>query len=270
LSFAPPSSPNFSALAPYGLAAVHASGGGADATAGGGEELLWRRWRDEGDLQAREELAQRYVAYARALAAKCYSRRVHNEFEFDEYFHFAVVGMMEALERYEPGRGALFKTFCTPRINGAILNGLDGLSERQQQIGLQQRLARERLESLKADAQQDPGQKLLQELGDIGVAVALGFLLEGTGMLVASDQTLPDNAYAQIELRQTRERLWQMVEALTEREAQVIRRHYLQQQAFEEIAVALKLTRGRVSQLHKQGLERLRKLLAAANFDVAC
>jgi RNA polymerase sigma factor for flagellar operon FliA len=206
-------------------------------------------------------LAERYLPYARALAAKCYARRAHGEFEFNEYLHFAVVGMMEALDRYLPDRGAQFKTFATPRISGAILNGLDGLSERQRQIGLRRRLARERVESLKtASTTLDPGQKLLQELGDIGIGVALGFLLEGTGMLVDADDQLPDNAYSQIELRQLRERIWQLVEQLTEREGQVIRRHYLQRQDFNDIAAALQLTRGRISQLHRQGLARIRML----------
>lgn len=235
------------------------------------EEQLWQCWHDTHDPAARQRLSEIYLSYARALAAKSYSRRVHNEFEFNEYLHFAVVGMMEALDRYKPDRGSHFKTFATPRINGAILNGLDCLSERQQQIGLRRRLARERLESLKTEASEmDSGQKLLQELGDIGIGVALGFLLEGTGMLLSPDERLPDNAYSHIELKQLREWVWQMVEQLTEREAQVIRAHYLQEQSFEDIASAMQLTKGRISQLHRQGLERIRKLVEArGNFDVA-
>jgi RNA polymerase sigma factor for flagellar operon FliA len=235
------------------------------------DAALWHRWRAEGDDAARQDLVDLYVPYARALAARSYSRRVHNDFEFDEYFHFAVVGMMEALERYVPGRGAQFKTFATPRINGAILNGLEGLSERQQQVGLARRLARERVESLKEDEEgADHGQKLLRQLGEIGVGIALGFLLEGTGMVVGADERLPDNAYCQVELRELRERLWQLVEQLTDREAQVIRRHYLQQQPFDEIALALQLSKGRISQLHRQGLERMRRLMEGpARVDVA-
>jgi RNA polymerase sigma factor for flagellar operon FliA len=48
----------------------------------------------------------------------------------------------------------------------------------------------------------------------------------------------------------------------------VIRRHYLQQQGFEEIAAILQLTRGRVSQLHRQGLDRIRRLMDYAKLDV--
>jgi RNA polymerase sigma factor FliA len=226
-----------------------------------GEDALWQDWRDSRDDSAREALSALYLPYARALAAKCYSRRVHNQFEFDEYLHFAVVGMMESMERFAPDRGVQFKTFCTTRINGAMLNGIEKLSERQQQVALRRRLGKERVESLAGDLNRDPGQRLLQELGQIGIGLALGFILEGTGMVAGEHDSLPDNAYCNIEMKQLRQQVWQLVEQLTDREGQVIRRHYLQEQSFDEIATALELTKGRISQLHRQGLERLRKLI---------
>ncbi|HVE53978.1 MAG TPA: sigma-70 family RNA polymerase sigma factor [Ramlibacter sp.] len=259
------------AVQAYGLGLDTASTSPAPLeAAGGGERELWLRWRELRDPSAREALATLYVPYARALAAKTYSRRMHNEFEFDEYLHFGVVGMMEALDRYDPSRGAIFKTFATPRINGAILNGLEGLSERQQQIGMRRRLTQERVQSMKESGlSDDRGERLLRELSEIGIGLALGFLLDGTGMLAESEGHLPDNAYAHIEMRELRERIWQLVEQATPREAQVIRRHYLQQQSFDDIATALQLTKGRISQLHRQALERLRKLMGESRADVA-
>jgi RNA polymerase sigma factor for flagellar operon FliA len=228
------------------------------------EDDLWERWTRQRDWSARAMLAERYLPYARALAARCFARRGHSEFEFNEYLHYAVIGMMESLDRYSVDRGAQFTTFAMTRINGAILNGLERLSERQQQIGFRRRLDRERLESLKADGVSSHGQQLLKELSDIGLGLALGFLLEGTGMVLDPADQLPDNAYSQVELRQLREEIWRIVEQLTERETQVIQRHYLQQQSFDDIAKALQLTNGRISQLHTQGLKRLRKLLEAS------
>ncbi len=229
------------------------------------ESDLWKRWQNSRDPKARTLLAERYLPYARALAAKTYARRTHSEFEFEEYLHFAVVGMMESLDRYVPGGGAQFKTFATPRINGAILNGLSHLSERQQQLAFGRRLARERVDALKLESSlsSSAGPRLLQELSQVGIGLALGFLLEGTGMLVQEDARLPDNAYSHIEFRQLQARIWQLVEQLTEREAQVIHQHYLQRKNFDEVATALRLTKGRISQLHTQALTRLGKLIRA-------
>jgi RNA polymerase sigma factor FliA len=252
----------------YGLPVADTSG---DAEGLLDESALWRRWHGDRDGPARAMLMELYLPYARALAAKAYARRIHNDIEFDDYYHYAVVGMAESLDRYIPGGEAQFKTFATPRIQGAILDGLQVLTERQQQIGLKRRLARDRLESIKDGAATNGrGEQLLQQLGEIGIGIALGFMLEGTGMVAAADQTLPDNAYGELELRELRERLWGLLSELTAREAEVIRRHYRQQQSFDEIAHALKLTNGRISQLHKQALERLRRVMQkAGRIDVA-
>ncbi|MGE1005003.1 sigma-70 family RNA polymerase sigma factor [Ralstonia pseudosolanacearum] len=225
------------------------------------EMTLWSRLRTHGDAQARDALVAHYLPYARAQAATTYARRTHNAFEFDEYLQFAVVGLMESLERFDPAQGAQFKTFATPRIIGAMLNGLERLSEQQQQIGLRRRLAAERTASLAAEASSDGNtHKLLRELGEIGVGIALGIILEGTGMLVAEDDSLPDNAYSRVELRQLRQQIWRLVEHLTPRERDVIRLHYQQLKPFDEVAAELRLTKGRVSQLHQQGLKRLRAM----------
>lgn len=233
------------------------------------EAQLWERWCAQRDEAARQALSALYLPYAKALAARCYARRVHNEFEFEEYLHFAVVGLMESLDRFTPGRGVQFTTFSTQRINGSMLSGIEHLSERAQQIALRRRLDRDRLDSLSTEPGADSGERLLQELGEIGIGIALGFILEGTGMMVGPQDVLPDNAYSGTELKQLHQQLWHLVDQLTPREAQVIRMHYLQQQSFEAIGDELALTKGRISQLHKHGLSRLRELIAGRSLNLA-
>jgi len=227
-----------------------------------GEAGLWERWRRDGDAAARDAIARHYVAYSRALAARIYARRVQNEFDFEEYAQLATVGLMESVDRFDPERGVQFKSYATHRIVGAILSGLTTLSERQQQIQLRRRIAHERVESLReavGDAASPEDQ--LRALAEIGVGLALGLILEGTGMIQDGQGAAPDNTYARLELRQFREGVAQALDQLTDREREVIRRHYLQGIAFGDIARDLGLTQGRVSQLHRQALLRLRRLL---------
>lgn len=246
------------ALAPEGEAAADEAG-------------LWRRWIDRADGQARDALVLRYVPYARAVAAKMYARRRNDEIEFDEYRQLAMVGLLESIDRYLPDRGARFTTFAMPRIRGAILNGLERLTERQQQLAFRRRVLAERTASLVPEAfSPDPTRRLLAELEAIGVGVALGFLLEGTGMVADPGRALPDGAYAQVELRQVHEQLWAMVDRLEEREREIIELHYRRLTRFEEIAEMLHLSKGRVSQLHRQAVMRLRDLISKAErCDVA-
>jgi RNA polymerase sigma factor FliA len=225
------------------------------------EAQAWIVWRNRQDQTAKEWLCQYYLPYARALAAKSYGRRIHDEFEFNEYLQYALVGMMEALHRFDPDRGVQFKTFCTPRINGAILDGLEKLSEKQQQIAFTKRVRSERLASLHMPDTKGYEQRMLNYLGDIGVGLAIGFILEGTGMVYQETAVTPDGAYTHLELEQLRVWIWSLVESLGAKEIEVIKCHYQKEQTFEEAAKAMHLTKGRISQIHKQALDKLKRMM---------
>jgi RNA polymerase sigma factor FliA len=202
------------------------------------------------------------MPYARVVAASYYSRRFHDEIEFGDYLQYASIGLLEALERFDPDRGAQFRTFAARRMHGAILNGIERLSEKQQQIAARQRLRAERVDAAKQLAGGDPGRlagdKLCDYVAEVGLGLALAWLLEGTAMVEVADRAEVTPFYRHAEIRQVRERLLQAVEALPIQERTVIRSHYLQDVAFEEVARTLKLTKGRISQIHKQALQRLR------------
>lgn len=228
------------------------------------ERLLWERWRDGADLAAREQLITHYTPFVRILAARLFGRRHHDAFEYDEYLQFGMVGLMDAMQRFDVALGHMFKTYAATRINGAILSGLDRLSEQQQQRALRRQLRAERVEDLRTfRATQLPPVQLLQYLGEVSIGLALGLLLEGTGMVAEPDATVPNPVYMQLEVRQLQRRLHELLLQLREREQEVLRMHYLHDIAFTDIAQKLSISRGRVSQLHRQGLTRLHALLIA-------
>lgn len=235
------------------------------------ETGLWQRWKEDGDLTARGLLAQHYIPYAKSLARRVYRGRPHDEIQLDEYEQLAMVGLLESIDRFLPSAGAAFKTFAFTRIQGAIRNGLERLTERQHQLALRRRLGAERTSSLlDKPLSIERKEELLSELGEIGVGIALGFLLEEGDAEVSLQCGPAEDPYAQYELRQMRELLWQMVPRLTERERAVIDLHYGQSRCFGEIARMLGLGKSRVSQLHRQALTRLRALVSKAEqCDVA-
>jgi len=241
---------------------------------------LWARWRDEGDAAAREQLICHYLPYARIVAATVFSRRTHSDVEFEDYLQLARVGLVEAVDRFDPGQGAQFKTFAAKRVRGAVLNGLVSLTEKNQQISVKMRLRQERLEAAKdaaehaasgegaPEAPSRSGGKLFRYLAEVGIGLALGILLEDTGMVDAesfgSETHAPSpevSYFRKTETYQLRTVLHGLVERLTEQQRRIIRYHYVQEIPFDEIATTMGVTRGRISQLHRQGLLRLRELL---------
>jgi len=222
-------------------------------------QTLWQRFVAQRRDAERDMLAMHYQEYARTHAAMLYGRRTHLQLEFADYLQYARVGLLEAIERYDPVAGARFETYAARRIQGAILNGIAHYTEMQEQIAARQRVLGDRLA---AGAKPAPGgdpAALFGYLAELAVGLALGFALEDTGMVQGAEGSYQDRAYAGIELRQMAAQLRELLAALPERPRMVLSWHYLQERSFEEIARELGVTKGRVSQLHREGLQLLRE-----------
>lgn len=230
------------------------------------EELeLWKRLADGADAEARGQLIELYLPLSRAIAASLYRSRLANDAEFADYTQYATLGLIEAVDSFDLRRGVQFNTFATWRIQGAIRNGIVNFSERREQIGLAVRLKKERLESLRQKEEtpsrhRQRGKALVREMADIALMWALSYLLEGSGMLAPrTEGSYVEQFYDGLELRQLKERLVILVNALPDQERRVVKYHYLQNLEFTEIAVILGVTKGRISQIHKRAMVLLRE-----------
>lgn len=232
------------------------------------ELALWDLWRNRGDEQARARLLEIHLPYARVVAASYFGKRFHNEIEFEEYHQLSALGLIEAMERFDPAAGAQFRTFAARRMHGSILDGLERLTEKQQQIAARQRLEAQRQESIKhmaaegrSSAGPRPAEQVLQYVAEAGLAFALAWILDGTGMIAADDRSETVPFYRSVEMRELQQRIFELVQGLPAQEKKVIHYHYLQEEPFDEIATLLGLSRSRVSQLHRQALGRLKETL---------
>jgi RNA polymerase sigma factor FliA len=231
------------------------------------EAALWQAWRERGDGRAREQLVALHQEFARIIAAKLYAQRITNEVEFDEYLQFARVGLLECVDRYDPALGASFRTFAAHRMQGAVLTGLECLSECSRQVALRRRLEQERVRSL-AEREEEAAPDGFEHLVSVAVGLAVGYMLDDVAAYQAGDSGYGDSAFGELAQRQTRQRLHALIEQLPAKESRIIRHHYLQRVPFDEIAREMELTPGRISQLHKRALEQLRELLKGEKLDL--
>lgn len=240
----------------------------------GSVHQLWRKLLEEQDSAAREALIHHHMPVARMVAAISYGKRFNDEIEFEDYLQWATLGMIESLDRFDPSNGVQFKTFASDRMYGAVLDGIASATEKQEQIALRARLRRDRLNSIKQSAEEPLDAPLghgvktsqpvsmLCQLADVATGLALAWLLEDTGM-VRVDETTADAhhiPYLQVlEIKQLQEQIRNLVDALPVQQQTVIRRHYMDEIPFEEIATQLGLGKSRISQIHKQALMRLKE-----------
>lgn len=234
----------------------------ADANPSSDTDALWHSYAATRDDGARAQLVAAYQGFTRMLAAKVYARRVYTEMEFADYLQYATVGLIESIDRFEPARGIRFETFASTRITGAILNGLESSSEIQEQVAARRRVIGQRLGTLRgapAAPEPDSPAAVFASLAELAIGLAIGFVLEDSGMHMDAQADYADNTYQAVELRQLQARVRAQVGNLPANQQKVIEGHYLQHLAFEEIARAMGLTRGRIAQLHKEALGTLRE-----------
>lgn len=247
--------------------AALAAAGAACAT-----EPLWARFVESREVSVREQLVAAYLGFARMMAAKIYARRVFSEMEFADYLQYARLGLLEAIDRFEPARGYRFETYAAARISGALMSGIESSSEIQQQIAARRRVLAQRVETLQAETAPASGpEAVFARLAELAVGLALGFALEGSDMHRADDAQYADNSYHGVQLKQCQKRVRALVADLPPAQKQVIYAHYLQQVRFDDIADSLGLSRSRIAQIHREALATLRaRLPASAQVDLRC
>jgi RNA polymerase sigma-B factor len=80
------------------------------------ERRLLAGYHSEGDLAAREELVERFLPLARDLAL----RYTYTDEPFDDLLQVASLGLIKAIDRFEPGRGTKFTSYAAPTILGEL------------------------------------------------------------------------------------------------------------------------------------------------------
>jgi RNA polymerase sigma factor for flagellar operon FliA len=235
-----------------------------------GEETLWTAFKTEGSARARERLFSRHAPFARSIAWRHYKERSRGDMDFHDLQQLAYTGLLESLDRFDPKRGAPFRYFAAHRIAGSIRDGIAHMSEVREQVSWHHRVRRERTQSLMGDISSSmEAAPAMEKLAEIAVGLAVGFMLEGSGLFVSeeegSQQGAPaqDTAYDSLVWKDISAQLLREILNLPEREQIILRKHYIESVSFEDIAILLHVSKGRISQLHREALLLLRKRMGA-------
>lgn len=234
------------------------------------EKEQWRRLRD-GDLSARGELVERYIDLASRLARRT-KLKVPAHVEFGDLFSDACLGLLNAIDRFDVDAGYSFGAFATPRIHGALNDGLR--SRDSMPRGSHARLRR--LESCRESLAQQLGrlptraelaatpelsEKELDALDQLRIRRA-GVSLDAPvseenadwGSQIGDSAPTPEEHAERCSASQT---LLDAVMKLPERERKVILWRFFDEDTQATIAPRLGVTESRICQIQAAALERL-------------
>lgn len=248
---------------------------------------LWRRYKEDGDEQARERLVLAYSPLVKYVAGRMASGLPAHVEEAD-LISYGLLGLISAIERYEPEREIKFETFAITRIKGSIIDELRSLDWVPRSVRARAREIERVNAKLENELQRPPtDQEMADALGMTVEEFQESLLQISNSSIVALDElwTVSDASGDQVSLLDTlqdpsavdpaqemdtsemKDRLAEAIARLPEREKLVIALYYYENLTLREIGEVLGVTESRVSQLHTKAVLRLKSRLQGEGDD---
>jgi len=244
---------------------------------------LLRKYKEDPkklNQKQKDHLIKEYAPLIKFVAQKI-AMRLPSNIELDDLISAGVIGLMDAIDKYDPSRDNKFKTYAEFRIRGAILDELRAQDWVPRSIRDKAKLLDKTMVNLESE--------LGRAATDEEVAQALNISIEEFHELV--NQVRPvsllsiddaqtfsnvdkksilnllegakiNNPYNQLSLKTVKDVIAQAIEDLPERQRLVLSLYYYEDLNLKEIGQVLRVTESRVSQLHAQAVQRLRAKLA--------
>ena len=247
-------------------------------------QTLWREYRKTSDKAIRERLILTYAPLVKFVAGRLGSGLPAHVDEAD-LVSYGLLGLIGAIERYDPDRDVKFETYAIARIKGAIIDELRSLDWVPRSVRSRARQIERAIADLEAKLHRAPtDEEIAAKVGittdeldgsltdisrsSIAALDELWTISSGSGDQVAlidtiEDTTGPDPEFS-LEQTELKEALGEAIARLPEREKLVITLYYYEELTLREIGEVLGVTESRVSQLHTKAILRLKARLAGA------
>lgn len=238
------------------------------------EELdaLWKKYKTKGDNATRELLLLRYVPLVKGIVGRMMPKYSGYN-EYDDLVNCGVIGLIDAVEKYNPNVGVKFETYATTRIRGEIIDHMreqdwapSSLRKRINDISE----AHERLEYEmgRPPSDEEVAKSLGITLPQVQKAMAkthafnvvnfedaVSSAYAGGTDIPAEEREMPEAALMDKEMKNA---LVSVISELPEKEKLVISLYYYEELMLKEIAEVLGVSESRVSQIHSKVLEKLK------------
>ncbi len=242
---------------------------------------LWRDYKLRNDRPARDSLIERYAPLVKYVAGRV-AVNLPKSVDEGDLIGYGTLGLIDAIERFDPSRGVKFETYAIARIRGSMIDGLRSMDW----VPVSVRHRNRNLETTVKDLENKLGRSATDEeiAGEMGITMAeygqriqemagsailsledvWGNPEEGeapTRMAEIKDEKAVD-PLDEAEWGSRRDALGKSIERLPPREKLVVTLYYFEGLTVKEIAYVLKVSPSRVSQLHTKAVIRLRGALA--------
>jgi RNA polymerase sigma factor FliA len=243
--------------------------------------IRWEVFKATADVDAREKLILHYAPLVKYVASRV-ATGLPSSVDQADLVSYGMFGLIDALEKFEPGRGNKFETYAIPRIKGAIIDELRAMDWVPRSIRFKARELEKAQADLEAMLKRQPTEQELaerlgmsrRELHDMVSQISFVSVLaldevvsagSDRGEQVSLIDTLADKGIDPtwgLESQETRGLLAAAINSLSEREKIVVTLYYFEGLTLAEIGEILGVTESRVCQIHTKAVGGLRGQLS--------
>ena len=228
-------------------------------------------------IEERNEIIEKNLPMIQCIARRI-SSRLPAHIHYNDLISSGVIGLMDAIKKYDPERNNKFKTYAEFRVRGSILDALRSqdwtprsIRDKAKKIDkvtkvLEQRLSRPPQEKEIAEALKislEDYQLMLNQTREISlISIDEGSIFNHTDKsLVLKFLEDSDSSHHKLNRKSIHKIIIQAIKELPERQRIVLSLYYYEEFNLRKIGSILKITESRVSQLHSQAIEKLRNKL---------
>lgn len=237
-------------------------------------ETAWDSWHVSQEATARDWLVVHYASLVKFVAGRL-AAGLPKSVDTGDLVSAGVFGLMNAIDKFDPGNGAKFETYAIPRIRGAILDGLRALDWVPRSVRSRSRSVQDAIALLENQLGRTPTDEEISAELKISVEELEKWLSDiAAGSVGPLDHVAMDNTAAEanaqiqpgraMEEGELREAMRSEISKLPEREQAILILYYEDGLTLSEIGDALGVTESRISQIHTKAVLQLRSRLAAA------
>jgi len=251
--------------------------------------FIWKAFRENDDAGAQEYLVKQYLHLVDQMAARISKSVPQNLIPKEDLAGMGYIGLIEAIKKFDYRKGYQFETYGLWRIKGAMLDGLRqmdwvprGLRDKAKKISSAQRELEQKLMRLPSEEELSlhldfPVEDIHQGMSVLSLSTLLSlnepvYAYEEEGKQQSRLEQLEDDKAISQEKQLQREEfrllLAACIDTMPEKERLVITLLYFEELSQVEIAEILNLTKGRISQIHSQAIQRFRKFLEAKGYSL--
>ena len=247
---------------------------------------LWAEYKRTRERRVRDQLIVLYSALVKYVASRV-AAGLPQHVDQADLVSYGIIGLIDAIDRYDPARQVKFETYAIPRIRGAIIDELRAIDWVPRSVRAKARAVEQAYSNLEASLLRTPTdeevseelgisprelEQVMRKISFIGVAaldevmVAAGDRPERStlGDTIADTEPSP---VAALEDKESRELLARAVSGLADRERLVLSLYYYEGLTLGEIGEVLGVSESRVCQIHTKAVLHLRSQLGEGPRD---